>query len=262
MRARTRLVQALRQVLEWKLPFAKWFLGGELNASYNCLDRHLKGARRNKIALFWEGEPGDSRALTYQMLADEVGRCANALKSLGIKDGDRVAIYMPMVPEAVIAMLACARIGAIHSVIFGGFSAEALVDRINDAEAKLVITADGGWRRGQKVPLKQNVDEALKRTPSVQKCLVLRRLGDKRRNARRARRLVGRPGPQQSRDCDPVHVDSEHPLFTLYTSGTTGKPKGVVHTTGGYLTHVLMTMKWVFDLKERTSTGAPPISAG
>ncbi len=184
------------------------------------------------------------------MLADEVGRCANALKSLGVKDGDRVAIYLPMVPEAVIAMLACARIGAIHSVIFGGFSAEALVDRINDAEAKLVITADGGWRRGQKVPLKVNVDEALKRTPSVQKCLVLRRLGDKveMRDGRDVwwDDLV----PHQSRDCDPVHVDSEHPLFTLYTSGTTGKPKGVVHATGGYLTHLLATMNWVFDLKE------------
>src|ERR1700736_3368291 len=156
------------QALEWKLPFAKWFLGGELNAAYNCLDRHLTGPRRNKVALFWEGEPGDTRALTYQMLADEVGRCANALKSLGLKDGDRVAIYMPLIPEAAIAMLACARIGAIHSVVFGGFSAEALADRINDAEAKVCITADGGWRRGQVVELKHNVDEALKRTPSVE----------------------------------------------------------------------------------------------
>src|SRR6202158_479396 len=167
------------QVLEWKVPFAQWVVGGELNAPYNCLDRHLRGARRNKVALIWEGEPGDTRVLTYQMLADEVGRCANALKSLGVKDGDRVAIYMPMVPEAAIAMLACARIGAIHSVIFGGFTAEALVDRINDAEAKVVITADGGWRRGQAVALKHNVDEALERTPSVEKCLVLNRLGDK-----------------------------------------------------------------------------------
>ena len=238
------------QVLEWKFPFAKWFLGGQLNASYNCLDRHLTGARRNKVALIWEGEPGDSRVLTYQMLADEVGRCANALKSLGVKDGDRIAIYMPMVPEAAIAMLACARIGAIHSVIFGGFSSEALIDRINDAEAKVVITADGGWRRGQKVPLKHNVDEALKRTPSVEKCLVLNRLGDKveMRHGRDVwwDELV----PGQSPNCEPLHLDSEHPLFTLYTSGTTGKPKGVVHSTGGYLTHLLMTMKWVFDLKE------------
>jgi acetyl-CoA synthetase len=237
-------------VLEWKFPFAKWFLGGELNASYNCLDRHLKGPRRNKAALIWEGEPGDSRVLTYQMLADEVGRCANALKSLGVKDGDRVAIYMPLVPEAAIAMLACTRIGAIHSVIFGGFSAEALVDRINDAEAKVVITADGGWRRGQQVDLKVNVDEALGRCASVEKCLVLKRLGSA---------VTMREGrdvwwhdvvPNQSAKCAPVHADSEHPLFTLYTSGTTGKPKGVVHTTAGYLTHVLATMKWVFDLKE------------
>src|SRR5580658_3355752 len=154
------------KVLEWNFPFSKWFLGGKINASYNCLDRHLKGPRRNKAALIWEGEPGDSRIYTYQMLADEVGRAANALKSLGVKEGDRVSIYMPLVPEAAIAMLACARIGAIHSVIFGGFSAEALVDRINDAEAKVCITADGGWRRGQQVPLKPNVDEALKRTPS------------------------------------------------------------------------------------------------
>ncbi|HXZ87230.1 MAG TPA: acetate--CoA ligase [Candidatus Binataceae bacterium] len=238
------------KVVDWQFPFAKWFLGGELNASYNCLDRHLLGARRNKVALIWEGEPGDSRVFTYQMLAMEVARCANALKSLGIGKGDRVAIYMPMVPEAAIAMLACARIGAIHSVIFGGFSAEALVDRINDAEAKLVITADAGWRRGQKVELKQNVDEALKRCPTIRKCLVLKRVGE-RIEMRHGRdvwwdELV----PAQSPNCEPVAVDSEHTLFTLYTSGTTGKPKGVVHTTGGYLTHTLMTMKWVFDLKE------------
>jgi acetyl-CoA synthetase len=238
------------QVLDWQFPFAKWFLGGELNASFNCLDRHLAGPRRNKAALIWEGEPGDSRVLTYQMLTIEVARCANALLELGLRTGDRVAIYMPMVPEAAIAMLACARIGAIHSVIFGGFSAEALVDRINDAEARLVITADGGWRRGQKIELKRQVDEALKRTPSVTKCLVLNRLGEK---------LEMREGrdvwwhdvvPRQRPECPPVPVDSEHPLFTLYTSGTTGKPKGVVHSTGGYLTHVLMTMQWVFDLKE------------
>src|ERR1700687_4663395 len=170
-------------VLEWKFPFAKWFVGGELNASYNCLDRHLTGARRNKVALIWEGEPGDTRVLTYQMLADEVGRCANALKNLGVKDGDRVAIYMPMVPEAAIAMLACARIGAIHSVIFGGFSSEALADRINDAEAKVCITADGGWRRGQVAELKQNVDEALKKCQSIQKGLVLKRAGNKAERA-------------------------------------------------------------------------------
>ena len=238
------------KVLEWKFPFAKWFLNGKLNASYNCLDRHLTTARRNKAALIWEGEPGDGRVLTYQMLASEVARAANALKSLGVKEGDRVAIYMPLVPEAVIAMLACARIGAIHSVIFGGFSAEALVDRINDAEAKVCITADGGWRRGQQVPLKPNVDEALKRCPSVVHCVVLRRIGAKV-EMRKGRdvwwdELVA----QQSSVCAPAELDAEHPLYTLYTSGTTGKPKGVVHATGGYLVHTLMTMKWVFDLKE------------
>ncbi len=238
------------KVLEWKFPFAKWFLGGEINAAYNCIDRHLKGPRRNKAALIWEGEPGDSRVLTYQMLAEEVGRAANALKSLGVKEGDRVAIYMPLVPEAAIAMLACARIGAVHSVVFGGFSSEALADRINDAEAKVCITADGGWRRGQVVDLKHNVDEALKRSPSIQKVIVLKRVGN-HVDMRRGRdiwwdELV----PQQSPMCEAAELDSEHPLYTLYTSGTTGKPKGVVHTTGGYLTHTFMTMRWVFDLKD------------
>jgi acetyl-CoA synthetase len=238
------------KTLEWNFPFAKWFLGGTINASYNCLDRHLEGPRRNKAALIWEGEPGDSRVLTYQMLADEVARCANALKSLGVKDGDRVAIYMPLVPEAAIAMLACARIGAIHSVVFGGFSSEALADRINDAEAKVCITADGGWRRGQVVELKQNVDEAVKKCKSIEKVIVLKRVGNK------IEMTAGRDlwwhdlVPAQSSKCEAAQLDSEHPLYTLYTSGTTGKPKGVVHTTGGYLTHTLMTMKWVFDLKE------------
>jgi acetyl-CoA synthetase len=239
------------KVLEWQFPFAKWFIGGELNACYNCVDRHLAGSRRNKAALIWEGEPGDSRVLTYQMLAIEVGRCANALKELGVRKGDRVAIYMPLVPEAAIAMLACARIGAIHSVIFGGFSSEALIDRINDAEAKLVITADAGWRRGQKVPLKVNVDEALKRTPSVQKCLVLNRVGEKIEMRHGRDVWWDQIVPNQKAECPAEPVDSEHILYTLYTSGTTGKPKGVVHTTGGYLTHVLSTMKWVFDLKEQ-----------
>jgi acetyl-CoA synthetase len=238
------------KVLEWNFPFAKWFLGGKLNASYNCLDRHLTGPRRNKVAFIWEGEPGDSRILTYQMLADEVGRCANALKHLGVKAGDRVAIYLPLIPEAAIAMLACARIGAIHSVVFGGFSAEALADRINDAEARLVITADAGWRRGTQVELKANVDEALKRAPSIEKCLVVRRAGAKV-DFKKGRdvwwdELVS----SQSPNCPAEQLDSEHPLFTLYTSGTTGKPKGVVHTTAGYLTQVLQTMKWVFDIKD------------
>ena len=238
------------KTLEWNFPNAKWFVGGTINAAYNCLDRHLDTPRRNKAALIWEGEPGDSRVLTYQMLADEVGRCANALKSLGVKDGDRVAIYMPLVPEAAIAMLACARIGAIHSVVFGGFSSEALADRINDAEAKVCITADGGWRRGQVVELKQNVDEALKKTPSIQKVLVLKRVGNKVEMRKGRDVWWDELVPAQSPKCEAAQLDSEHPLYTLYTSGTTGKPKGVVHTTGGYLTHVLMTMRWVFDLKD------------
>ena len=238
------------KTLEWNFPFAKWFIGGTINAAYNCLDRHLDGPRRNKAALIWEGEPGDSRVLTYQMLADEVGRCANGLKSLGVKDGDRVAIYMPLVPEAAIAMLACARIGAIHSVVFGGFSSEALADRINDAEAKVCITADGGWRRGQVVELKQNVDDALKKCPSIKKVLVLKRVGNKVEMRKGRDVWWDELVPAQSSKCEAAPFDSEHPLYTLYTSGTTGKPKGVVHTTGGYLTHVLMTMRWVFDLKD------------
>ncbi len=242
--------QPFDRVLEWNFPFVKWFVGGKLNACHNCVDRHLNGPRRNKVALLWEGEPGDSRVLTYQMLAEEVGRCANALKALGVGAGDRVAIYMPVLPEAIVAMLACARIGAIHSVVFAGFSADALADRINDAEAKLCITTDGGWRRGQAVELKRNVDDALARTSSIEKCLVLRRVG----NA-----VAMRPGrdlwwhevvPGQSPHCEAVAVDAEHTLYTLYTSGTTGKPKGVVHTTGGYLVHTLMTMRWVFDLRD------------
>jgi acetyl-CoA synthetase len=238
------------RVLEWQPPFAKWFTGGELNACYNCVDRHLKGSRRNKAALIWEGEPGDTRVLTYQMLADEVARCANALKYLGVHQGDRVAIYMPLVPEAAIAMLACARIGAIHSVIFGGFSAEALIDRINDAEAKLVVTADAGWRRGQKIDLKKNVDLALKRCLSVRKCLVVRRVGHPVEMQEERDVWWHEVVVTQSSNCDAVSLDSEHTLYTLYTSGTTGKPKGVVHTIGGYLTQALATMQWVFDLKE------------
>ena len=238
------------KTLEWNFPNAKWFVGGTINASYNCLDRHLDGPRRNKAALIFEGEPGDSRVLTYQMLADEVGRCANALKSLGVKDGDRVAIYMPLVPEAAIAMLACARIGAIHSVVFGGFSSEALADRINDAEAKVCITADGGWRRGQVVELKQNVDEALKKCPTIEKVIVLKRVGNKVEMRKGRDVWWDELVPAQSSKCEAAQLDAEHPLFTLYTSGTTGKPKGVVHATGGYLTHVLMTMRWVFDMKD------------
>jgi acetyl-CoA synthetase len=239
-----------KKTLEWKPPFVKWFIGGKTNISYNCLDRHLTTWRKNKAALIWEGEPGDNRILTYQELHREVCKFANALKSLGITAGDRVAIYMPMIPELPIAMLACARIGATHSIIFGGFSAEALKDRINDAKAKLVITSDGGYRKGAVLPIKQNVDEALKSCPSVEKVIVCRRThGHVDMNATRDHwwhELM----QNSSADCPAVPLDSEHPLFILYTSGTTGKPKGVVHATGGYQVQTYITSKWVFDLKD------------
>jgi acetyl-CoA synthetase len=241
---------AWNRVLEWKVPDAKWFLGGKLNVSYNCLDRHIRGARRNKAALIWVGEPGDRRTLTYWDLYREVNKFANALKKLGVAKGDRVAIYMPMVPELPIAMLACARIGAVHSVVFGGFSAEALRDRINDQQAKVLITADGGWRRGQIVPLKHDADEALKGAPSIEHVVVVKR-GDFPMHMTEGRdhwwhRLMdGIPD-----HCWPEPMDAEDMLYILYTSGTTGKPKGIVHTTGGYLTGVYATTKWVFDLKE------------
>jgi acetyl-CoA synthetase len=242
------------QVLDWRPPHAKWFVGGKLNASVNCLDRHLRGPRRNKAAIIWEGEPGDRRVLTYWELAREVGRCANALKRLGIKRGDRVAIYLPMVPEAAVAMLACARIGAVHSVVFGGFSAESLRDRINDAGAVALITADGGYRRGQIQPLKRMADEALAGTPSIRHCLVVRRgaAGTEASTEMTDGRdhwwhqVVG----GESAACPAEAMDAEDLLFILYTSGTTGKPKGIVHTTGGYLTHVASTAKHVFDLND------------
>jgi acetyl-CoA synthetase len=238
------------KTLEWNCPDAKWFVGGRINLSNNCLDRHLTTARRNKAAIIWEGEPGDTRVLTYQMLHTEVCRFAAALKKLGLKTGDRVAIYMPMIPEAAIAMLACTRLGATHSIVFGGFSAEALRDRINDAEAKVVITADGGWRRGTVVPLKAAVDAALKETPSIEKVVVVKRTGNdvtmqKGRDLWWDEAIAGVPAV-----CEAEPLDSEHPLFILYTSGTTGKPKGVVHTTAGYLAHVYLTTKLVFDLKD------------
>ncbi len=279
------------RVLEWTPPHAQWFTGGRLNAAVNCVDRHLSGARRNKAAIVWEGEPGDRRVLTYWELAREVGLCANALRRLGVKKGDRVAIYLPMIPEAAVAMLACARIGAVHSVVFGGFSAEALRDRINDAAAVCLITADGGYRRGQIVPLKRFADQALEECPSIRHVLVVQR-------------RLGRPGDQSSylnpmtpsesgrytmyewpavQPTTPVPeepsspfaemtegrdhwwhqlldreaaagpaeaMDAEDVLFILYTSGTTGKPKGIVHTTGGYLTQVSATTRYVFDLKD------------
>ena len=239
-------------VLDWQPPHARWFVDGKLNASANCLDRHLHSPRRNKAAIIWEGEPGDQRVLTYWDLAREVGRCANALKQLGIQRGDRVAIYLPMIPEAVIAMLACARIGAVHSVVFGGFSAESLRDRINDAKAVAVITADGGYRRGQVLPLKRFVDDALTQCPSIRHCIVVRRVGDESFAAMQEgrdhwwHRLLEGVSPR----CEPEPMDAEDLLYILYTSGTTGKPKGIVHTTGGYLTQVASTTRYVFDLRE------------
>jgi acetyl-CoA synthetase len=238
------------KVLEWNEPFAKWFVGGKINASYNCIDRHLVGDRKNKAAIIWEGEPGDSRVLRYQDLHRETCKFANALKKLGIKPGDRVTIYMPMIPEAVIAMLACARIGAVHSVIFGGFSDTAVADRNNDAKARLVITADGSWRRGKIVPLKQNVDAALDKSPTVEKCIVFNRC-NQQINMKAGRDLWWHEVmADASADCPAEPLDSEHPLFVLYTSGSTGKPKGVLHTTAGYLLGCALTHRLVFDLKE------------
>jgi len=244
------------RVLDWKPPHAKWFVGGKLNAAANCLDRHIRGPRRNKAAIIWEGEPGERRVLTYWDLSREVGRCANALKRLGVKRGDRVAIYLPMVPEAAVAMLACARIGAVHSVVFGGFSSEALRDRINDAGAVVLITADGGYRRGQLLPLKRMADIAMADTPSIRHCVVVRRQHAGDGDESFAQMTEGRDHwwhrllEPESAACPPEPMDAEDLLFILYTSGTTGKPKGIVHTTGGYLTHVASTSKHVFDLHD------------
>jgi acetyl-CoA synthetase len=246
-----------RKVLEWKAPHAKWFVGGEINASVNCLDRHVGTARRNKAALIWEGEPGERRTLTYWDLYRDVNKFASVLKRLGVRRGDRVAIYMPMIPEVAIAMLACARIGAPHSVVFGGFSAESLRDRINDAGAVVLVTADGAFRRGQVMPLKRAADQALEQCPTIRHVVVFqRRLGAQGDEAfvhmQEGRdhwwhRLMQDAAPF----CEPERMDAEDVLYILYTSGTTGKPKGIVHTTGGYLTHVIATTKLVFDLKDQ-----------
>jgi acetyl-CoA synthetase len=241
------------QVLDWQPPHARWFVGGRLNISANCLDRHLRGAHRNKAALIWEGEPGDRRTLTYFDLHRQVCQFANVLRSLGVRKGDRVAIYLPVIPEAAVAMLACARIGAVHSVVFGGFSAESLRDRINDAQCSVLVTADGGYRRGQIVPLKNMADEALAGTPSIRNVVVVQRQPAGRLDMDWTEGrdhwyhdLIRHADPA----CPPEPMDAEDMLYILYTSGTTGRPKGIVHTTGGYLVGVYATTRWVFDLRD------------
>ena len=238
------------KVLEWNEPFAKWFVGGKLNVSYNCLDRHLSTWRKNKAAIIWEGEPGEVKTITYLQLHQEVSRFANVLKSLDVRSGDRVALYMPLIPALSVAMLACARIGATHTVIFGGFSADAIRDRVNDGQCKLIVTADGGYRRGSEIRLKDTVDEAAASCPAVENIVVFQRTGSK---------VAMKPGRDHwwheltktvDADCPAEELDSEHPLYILYTSGTTGKPKGILHTTGGYLTQTAYTTKLVFDLKD------------
>jgi acetyl-CoA synthetase len=239
-------------ILEWDLPFAKWFVGGSLNVSENCLDRHVRAGHGDQVGVYWEGEPGDARAVTYQALLDETCRLANLLRELGVAKGDRVAIYMGMVPETAAAMLACARIGAAHSVVFGGFTAQSLRDRINDAEAKVLITADGAWRRGSVVDLKGIADEAIAGTPSIEHVLVLRRT-ENDPVMQDGRDIWWHDGVgRQSTTCEPEAMDSEDLLYILYTSGTTGKPKGIMHATGGYLTQVAYTHKYVFDLQPET----------
>ena len=241
------------KVLEWEVPHAKWFVNGKLNISVNCVDRHAKGARKDKVAIIFEGEPGDVRKITYGELYTEVNKFANVLKSLGVQKGDRVSLYLPMIPELPIAMLACARIGAIHSVVFGGFSTESLRERINDCGAKVLVTADGGWRRGGVVQLKKAADEALIEAPTIEKCVVVKRIGEEKCPIGMTSGrdlwwddLMAKADPE----CPPAEQDAEDTLFILYTSGSTGKPKGIQHTTGGYLTGVYATTKLIFDIKD------------
>ena len=238
------------KVLEWEAPWAKWFTGGKINLSHNCLDRHLTTWRKNKAAIIWEGEPGEIRTLTYQQLHSEVCRFANVLKSLGVQTGDRVAVYMGMSPELAIALLACARIGAPHTVIFGGFSAQAIADRIHDCQASCIITQDGTFRRGAEIKLKPVVDEAVRNCPTVKTVIAFRRTGTPQTMEAGRDHWWHERMAIESDDCPAEQLDSEHPLFLLYTSGTTGKPKGILHSTGGYAVGTYITSRWVFDLKD------------
>ena len=238
------------RVMSWTPPWVTWFEGGTLNASYNCLDRHVEAGGGDKVAFHWEGEPGDTRTITYAELLDEVCRFANALRALGVRKGDRVNIYLGMVPELPVAMLACARIGAPHSVVFGGFSAEALRDRINDAEAKILITADGGYRRGQVVPLKENAEEAVRECPSIEHVVTVRRTGGDHPFTPGRDLWYHELIAEQPTQCDPEEMEAEDLLYLLYTSGTTGKPKGIAHTTGGYMTQVTSTHRLIFDIHD------------